>query len=144
MSFFFHLHETDVVIQIYQNINNFKFAGQSTQTVTNQQTPSVSSRESTTADFMNIITTVLSPAPVTQGTPSTIPELFSTTSESANTAISTLVTKTSIQAQIGIDHADWVLSFEKQIWCMNLKNKISALYDKTAGKRTSFFHILFF
>ncbi|CAC5422728.1 unnamed protein product [Mytilus coruscus] len=72
-----------------------------TVTVTNTEatiTTSVSIRESTTADFMKMITSATTPAIVTQSTHFSLPELLSTISENADTAISTLMTETSTQA----------------------------------------------
>ncbi|VDI47719.1 Hypothetical predicted protein, partial [Mytilus galloprovincialis] len=58
-------------------------------------TMSVSMRDTTTTDFMHILTSDTSLAIVTQSTPKNIREISSSNSENANSAISTVMTETS-------------------------------------------------
>ncbi|XP_071140117.1 uncharacterized protein [Mytilus edulis] len=72
-----------------------------TMTITNTQasgTTFVSMRDSTSADFMKIITSDTSAEIVTQSTPSIIQEVLSTTTENVDTTISTVMTSTLTQA----------------------------------------------
>lgn len=88
-----------VIFGFFLNIYVALFTELSTETVTEKNTKaiiatSVSIRDSTTADFMNMITNYIYPA-------TTIPELFSTSSEDANTAITTSITERQSQATSG-------------------------------------------
>lgn len=78
-------------------------------TITNTQasgTTFVSMRDSTSADFMKIITSDTSAEIVTQSTPSIIQEVLSTTTENVDTAISTVMTSTLTQATTGMVYVD--------------------------------------
>ncbi|XP_071138585.1 uncharacterized protein [Mytilus edulis] len=76
-----------------------------TATVTNTQAISstyVSIRESTSADFMNMITNGVSWAAVTQSTPSTVQALTSLTSKNKDTSISSVMIETSTHVTTGM------------------------------------------
>ncbi|CAC5399847.1 unnamed protein product [Mytilus coruscus] len=79
----------------------------STETVTVKNTQatiatSVSIKDSTTADFMNMITSATSPVTVTKSSLYTNQGIYSTSSENANTAISNVMTQTSTNATKGM------------------------------------------
>ncbi|XP_076081348.1 uncharacterized protein LOC143052243 [Mytilus galloprovincialis] len=98
----------------------------STETVTEKNTKaiiatSVSIRDSTTADFMNMITNYIYPA-------TTIPELFSTSSEDANTAITTSITER--QSQATSANGKWSLWNEWKFCEVNCVRE-----DTTEGKQ---------
>lgn len=96
-------------------------------TITNTQaTPvkSVSVRESTTANFISMMTSdTPHPAKVTQSFRYTTREVSSATSENVNPAISTVTTNPSTQEVTGIDYIDIIyLSFVFNAINKNLKN----------------------
>ena len=112
----------------FLNVNDF-IVGLSTETVTvtatskeATRTTSVSRRESTTTEFIRMITSDTSSLIVTQSTPYIIQELLSTTNENVVTATSTVMTETSTQTITGMVYFDTYSSFSKKEIKMMMNN----------------------